>query len=101
MQLDPWPPCLDVGLDRKEGSGDAGIEKRWWIIQRKKVRPKTSGTSYETVAVLPLAGLCCGSCGGRKERSLPKVLLRLNVRGLKSRKSSTRQNNSLHQFSSY
>jgi hypothetical protein len=40
-----------------------------WIIQRKKVRPKKSATSYETVAVLPLAGLCCGSCGGRMERS--------------------------------
>jgi hypothetical protein len=60
-----------VILDRKEGSGDAGIEKRWWIIQRKKVRPKKSATPYETVAVLPLAGLCCGSCGGRKnDRSL-------------------------------
>ena len=59
MQLDPWPPCLDVGLYWIEKRGeDAGIEKRWWIIQRKKVRIKKSATSYETVAVLPLAGLC-------------------------------------------
>ena len=71
MQLDPWPPCLDVGLycGSKEGSGDAGIEKRWWIIQRKKVRPKKSATSYETVAVLPLAGLCCGSWWKKNDRS--------------------------------
>ena len=47
-------------LDRKEGWGSRWGSKSAGriLLERKKVRPKTSGTTYETVAVLPLAGLC-------------------------------------------
>jgi hypothetical protein len=41
-----------VIVDRKEGSGDAGIEMRWWIIQRwkkfdqKRVEPPMKRLPY-------------------------------------------------------
>ena len=52
--------CGVILLDRKEGWGSRWGSKSAGriLLERKKVRPKTSGTTYETVAVLPLAGLC-------------------------------------------